>query len=98
MSLLHGELASAALACLGEVVRDSEAPTGARVDAARTILDRAGFITARAATVPVLPGAGALDLDGLRQFIEAGNRALMRRQAAAGAVPAVEVVQADNDA
>ena len=43
MKYIGGELVNKALAVLYQVLDDDEAPTGARVDAAKTILDRAGI-------------------------------------------------------
>lgn len=43
MKYIGGELVNKALAVLYQVMNDEEASTGARVDAAKTILDRAGI-------------------------------------------------------
>ena len=41
---LNGDMATKALSVLKGILEDDEAPYGARVDAAKTILDRAGII------------------------------------------------------
>ncbi|HUO90885.1 MAG TPA: terminase small subunit [Rhizomicrobium sp.] len=43
-----GDHASAAVALLGRVVRDEQAPLKIRVDAAKAVLDRAGFVAPKA--------------------------------------------------
>jgi hypothetical protein len=50
-----GDHASAAVALLGRVVRDEKAPLKIRVDACKTILDRAGFIAPKAPDAPPPP-------------------------------------------
>jgi hypothetical protein len=50
-----GDHASAAVALLGRVVRDEKAPLKIRVDACKTILDRAGFVAPRAPDAPPPP-------------------------------------------
>jgi hypothetical protein len=50
-----GDHAAAAVGLLGRVVRDEKAPLKIRVDACKTILDRAGFIAPKAADAPELP-------------------------------------------
>lgn len=44
---LQGRLASKALAVLEKVLDDENAPPGVRVDAAKTVLDRAGMVAFR---------------------------------------------------
>jgi hypothetical protein len=50
-----GDHATAALGLLGRAVRDEQAPLKVRVDACKTILDRAGFIPPKAADAPRPP-------------------------------------------
>jgi hypothetical protein len=52
--LIGGRLASAALGVLEQVMCDENAPAGARVDAAKTLLDRAGLGA-------IAPGSGKAD-------------------------------------
>jgi phage terminase small subunit len=49
-----GDHAVAAVSLLGKVIHDDEAPLKVRVDAAKTILDRAGYIAPKAAD-PIEP-------------------------------------------
>lgn len=44
---LKGRLATKALGVLEKILDDEDAPAGVRVDAAKTVLDRAGFAAAR---------------------------------------------------
>ncbi|MGH9427031.1 MAG: terminase small subunit, partial [Terriglobia bacterium] len=44
---LQGRLASRALRVLEDIMNDTSAPAGARVDAAKTVLDRAGMVALR---------------------------------------------------
>lgn len=75
---LRGRLASKALAVLERVLDDDGAPAGVRVDAAKTVLDRAGHVSAR------VPDDGIDDqkmtsemtLEQLDQFIRQQERAL----------------------
>lgn len=73
---LGGRLASKALSVLEGILDDSEAPPGARVDAAKTILDRAGLpaIPANKLT-PVLGESDLRELtsEELRAYIAQGE-------------------------
>jgi ribosomal protein L29 len=64
-----GRLCSVALGVLEQIMCDSEAPAGARVDAAKTILDRGGL-----GAVPAGGGAGA----GLGELREVSPEELRR--------------------
>jgi hypothetical protein len=52
--LISGQMATKAIALLGRVLEDESVPMKVRVDAARTILDRAGF-SAMPPAVPKRP-------------------------------------------
>jgi hypothetical protein len=74
--LLSGELATIALNTLKSVMLDKAAPTGARVDAAKAVLDRGGLpSTSRSAEPPRDGEQKALSdmtIDELDAFIAAG--------------------------
>ena len=76
--LLRGPLASKALGVLERIMDDESAPYGARVDAAKTVLDRAGLIAPRV----VEADAGdkplnEMSLEELDAFIDQGLRELL---------------------
>lgn len=48
---LQGRLASKAISVLERILDDDSAPAGVRVDAAKTVLDRAGFSAVRSAVL-----------------------------------------------
>ena len=96
-----GRLAVKAMCLLEGVMDDPNAPAGARVDAAKTILDRAGFpaIPAKALARGGLSDAPAeMSREELRAFIAQGRAALAQHEAeeaeasgdGAGALPALE--------
>lgn len=75
---LKGRLASKALAVLEKILDDDTAPAGVRVDAAKTVLDRAGFAAARK---PESDGASAkslheMSMADLDEFIRRGQARL----------------------
>lgn len=51
--VLKNRLASKALGVLEKILDDDSAPAGVRVDAAKTVLDRAGFAAARTPDLPL---------------------------------------------
>lgn len=72
--LLNGDLATKALGVLRAVLEDEKAPTGARVDAAKTVLDRAGLVAMKEGRedvedVPVTQ----LPPEALHRYIAAGE-------------------------
>lgn len=75
---LRSRMASKALGVLEKNMDDEGAPAGVRVDAAKTVLDRAGLAAAR---VPehaeaMEKGLGEMSLIELDQFIRQGQRKL----------------------
>ncbi|HEY5782555.1 MAG TPA: terminase small subunit [Lysobacter sp.] len=85
---LRGRLASKARGVLEKILDDDGAPAGVRVDAAKTVLDRAGFAAARspepdALAEQPLHAMGAAELEA---FIRKEQRALDVLRAHAGDV------------
>lgn len=93
-----GRLAGKALCVLEGIMDDPGAPAGARVDAAKTILDRAGLpaIPANALARGVVSDTlGEMTAEELRAFIAQGRATLEAYEAeetgeGAGALPALE--------
>lgn len=82
--VLGGQLATSALATLGQIMLDPTAPAGARVDAAKTILDRAGIPAIPAAQLARDAGDGDLEQlneDDLRSFVAEGQKLLAAAKA-----------------
>ena len=82
--LLGGRLASLALNTLEQVMLDPEAPYGARVDAAKTVLDRAGLPSVPAAIISRASDDAVTTprtLEQLEQFIQAGQQRLLELDA-----------------
>jgi len=80
--VLNGDLATKALGVLKAIMENEEAPAGARVDAAKTVLDRAGLIAPRLAVtgdddVPLTQ----LPIAELRKIIASGEGEIVRLQA-----------------
>lgn len=83
---ISGRLCSMAVAVLEQIMGDKDAPAGARLDAAKTVLDRGGIVAKQA------PGAGAgggldkplseMTLEELDAFIAKGQTALRQVVAA----------------
>lgn len=72
--LLNGDLATKALGVLRSIMENESAPAGARVDAAKTVLDRAGLVAIREGRedvedVPVTQ----LPPEALHRYITAGE-------------------------
>jgi phage terminase small subunit len=85
--LIGGRLASLALGVLEQVMMDTEAPYGARVDAAKTVLDRAGLPAVPAALIAsghLIEGKPMQQMskDELQDFIAKGTAELKRIQSA----------------
>ena len=84
--LIGGRLCSKALQVLEQIMDDSEAPYGARVDAAKTVLDRGGIPAIPAALIAsgmLIEGkpVQAMTKDELLNFVSKGNEELKRIQA-----------------
>lgn len=83
VKLIGGTLASKALRTLEQVMDDPDSPTGARVDAAKTILDRAGLsavpTSRESITPPTSRKISDLNTDELIALIE-DAKALMAEQ------------------
>lgn len=82
---LQGRLASKAIAVLERILDDDEAPAGVRVDAAKTVLDRAGLCAVRTPAgltdeSKPLAEMSAAELDALARSLQ---RALDRERAEA---------------
>jgi phage terminase small subunit len=91
--VLKGHMASKALYVLEQIMDDENAPAGARVDAAKTVLDRAGLPAVRQPEPIVLEKPlGQMSVQELEAFIAAGREKLRDMQA----IPAF-VVEADNE-
>jgi hypothetical protein len=73
---ISGPLASKAVAFIRRILDDEEAPKGVRLDAAKTVLDRAGHVAARTPTLP-----GDLSKKPLSEMT-AGELAKLTNQAA----------------
>jgi hypothetical protein len=88
-----GDHASAAVALLGRVIRDEKAPLKVRVDACKTILDRAGFIAPRAPDTPPPPLDPAnfrrLNIDELLAMLTAQEAKVKAMESAIDVTPAV---------
>lgn len=76
--LLRGRLASKALSVLEKILDDDNAPPGVRVDAAKTVLDRAGLAAGRTPECSSEDGKSLheMDISELAAFIAEGQRAL----------------------
>ena len=74
---LKGRLASKALGVLEKILDDEKAPAGVRVDAAKTVLDRAGFAAARVPEDPYDDGPplATMTLDQLNALVAELERA-----------------------
>lgn len=75
---LRGRLASKALGVLEKILDDDGAPAGVRVDAAKTVLDRAGFAAARSPEADALVEKSLHEMTGaeLEDFVRRGYRQL----------------------
>jgi len=84
--VIGGRLCSKALQVLEQIMDDPEAPYGARVDAAKTVLDRGGIPAIPAAMVAsgmLIEGkpVQAMSKDELLDFVAKGTEELKRIQA-----------------
>lgn len=95
--LLHGDLATKALGVLKSIMENEEAPAGARVDAAKTVLDRAGLVAVRTAQEDQADTPLAqMPVEQLRKIIAAGEDRISQLQAELDAMAIEgEAVQAD---
>ena len=86
-AMLGGSLASKAIDVLREIIHDKEAPQKLRLDAAKTVLDRAGLSALKAAE-QTPPGQekdlASLSLEELETFIRQGRMHLAREAQGAG--------------
>lgn len=82
---LGGTLASKAIHVLESIMTNEDAPTGARVDAAKTILDRAGVSAISATRESVKPTSGRsiseLSVDELVAVIENAETMMAEQKA-----------------
>lgn len=86
--LLHG--AAAAAKVLLDIANDATAPKGVRVDAAKAILDRAGFVAPRnGADERTTVDLASMTPDQLRTFIAQGEQELATRANAGNAPDAL---------
>lgn len=81
--VLQSDLATLALGVLRKVLEDEDAPVGARVDAAKTVLDRAGLVAQRVASdeqvdMPI----SQLSQDSLSRIILKGEARILELQQA----------------
>jgi phage terminase small subunit len=86
---LLGDHASAAVQLLGRVIRDERAPLKIRVDAAKAVLDRAGFVAPKAPE-PLDPGAKpveAMSIAELDSFVREGRERIEREKKAIDVTP-----------
>lgn len=76
--LLRGQLATKALGVLEKILDDDKAPAGVRVDAAKAVLDRAGFPAARIPQVDPeqTRPLNEMSVDELEQVVRRGYRTL----------------------
>jgi phage terminase small subunit len=98
--LLNGRLASVALATLESLMQDKDVSGAVRLDAAKTVLDRAGHIS-KAQARPESTGPKALTdmtVDELDAFIAAGAKAVDKARDAAAIQGSATVVSAQDDA
>lgn len=79
--LLHGDLATKALGVLRAILDDEKAPTGARVDAAKTILDRAGLVALRPEEVKEDVPLHQMSAAALARTIDAGEQRIAQLEA-----------------
>lgn len=90
--VLKGHLASKALYVLEQIMDDENAPAGARVDAAKTVLDRAGLPALRQTEITVLEKPlNEMSTYELEEFIRAGREKLRDMQA----IPALAIETCD---
>lgn len=78
-----GRLGSKALAVLEAVMDDKDAPVGARVDAAKTVLDRGGLVAKRRSSDERSPEEKSMSewsTDELQDFINDGMSQLRERK------------------
>lgn len=79
--LLGGQLASKALRTLEKIIDDDTAPYGARVDACKTILDRAGVVTTKSDLNDLRPkSVDEMTRIELEQFIRDYEKYLTQNQ------------------
>lgn len=96
MALIGGTLATRALYTLKSIMEDENAPAGARVDAAKTLLDRGGIPAIPATLLSVTiddKDPGDMTADELRAFIRQGSAQLAemeRERTEKRAIPALE--------
>lgn len=79
--ILGGRLASLALATLEQVMCDESAPAGARIDAARACLDRAGFSARAAQFEQADTGFAGMAIEDVQAFVVAGREKLAAMRA-----------------
>ena len=79
--LLNGDMATKALGVLRSIMENEDAPAGARVDAAKTVLDRAGLVAIRT-SLDDQPDAPLtqLPVEQLRKVIAAGEARIRELQ------------------
>lgn len=79
--LLGGQLASKALRTLEKIMDDDSAPFGARVDACKTILDRAGVVTTKSDLIDLKSKpVNEMTRQELEQFIRDSEKLLIEQQ------------------
>ncbi len=95
---MRTEGASTSYAFLLDTVRDTAAPRGARVDAAKTILDRAGYIAPKAeAAAPGEKMLGEMTQAELLQVINECEGELAGRATPVNALSGLELESQDDD-
>jgi phage terminase small subunit len=89
--LISGKLCTKALAVLERVLDDAAAPYGARVDAAKTILDRGGLTAKNGPRESDLNDKplNEMSVPELEEFIRRGREGIERERAERGAVAAL---------
>lgn len=78
--MLDGDMATKALGVLKSIMENEEAPAGARVDAAKTILDRAGVVAPRVTQDEERVPLTQMSLDALRRSIAVGEARMAELQ------------------
>lgn len=78
--MLDGDMATKALGVLKSILENEEAPAGARVDAAKTILDRAGIVAHKVVQEEEKVPLTQMSLDALRRSIAVGEARMAELQ------------------
>lgn len=76
--LIDGPLCTLALGVLKSILLDEDAPTGARVDAAKTVLDRGGIAARKTGEDSLHKALSEMTLDELNEFIASQEAELKR--------------------